>query len=207
MSNTPYSVRVTASVASVIRGRNIKKGDISRTITKAIESVLSLSDRRLREMSANASELNRPGRIDSSIDSELVSALKARAEKMDISQSLLIEIGVEQFASTTTPTAAMLVVQDDYLSESPIGVWRSKESANGAKSELIECLAGMSGIKSDRDAKKGAIEKALKQVSWIKNSKADARHGIRVLTELAIQNTNPSWFAKRIVLRPIPLMD
>lgn len=207
MSNTPYSVRVTASVASVIRSRNIKKGDLSKTIAKAIESVLSISDRRLRYLCANASELNRPCRIDSSIDENLVSALKARAENMDISQSLMIEVGIEQFAARAIPTAAMLVVQDDYLSEATIGVWRSEESAKGAKAELIECLSSATGEVIGQQKKKNAVEKALRQLAWIKNSKADARHGIRVLAELATQETSEEWFSRRIVLRQISLMD
>ncbi|MDD3575459.1 MAG: hypothetical protein PHT38_01080 [Halothiobacillus sp.] len=207
MSKIPYSVRVNASVSGLIRSRNIKMGDISKTIARAIEVVMEMSDKRLRDLCANATELNRPMRIDSSIESDLVTALKARAEKMDVSQSLLIEIGVEQFAMSATPTAAMLVVQDDYLSEATIGVWRSEKSAMGAKTELIDCLAEAASKLVDREKKKSAVEKALKQLSWIKNSKAEARHGIRVLTELATQNTNPDWYAKRIVLRQIPLMD
>lgn len=207
MSKIPYSVRVNASVSGLIRSRNIKMGDISKTIARAIEVVMEMSDKRLRDLCANATELNRPMRIDSSIESDLVTALKARAEKMDVSQSLLIEIGVEQFAMSATPTAAMLVVQDDYLSEATIGVWRSEKSAMGAKTELIGCLAEAASKLVDREKKKSAVEKALKQLSWIKNSKAEARHGIRVLTELATQNTNPDWYAKRIVLRQIPLMD
>lgn len=207
MSKIPYSVRTNASVSGLIRSRNIKMGDISRTIARAIEVVMEMSDKRLRDFCANATELNRPMRIDSSIELDLVAALKARAEKMDVSQSLLIEIGVEQFAMSATPTAAMLVVQDDYLSEATIGVWRSEQSAIGARTELIGCLAVATSNLPDREKKKGAVEKALKQLSWIKNSQAEARHGIRVLTELATQNTNPDWYAKRIVLRHIPLMD